>query len=164
MKEEEDIIEIDTEEVQPYTPSIPSSNVFKDLEQQLLVENDVDNINHIVELFNVNLQKKNIIRSAKLSDIQDRLVDHINERISLEPEEFSNEDLIKYHKIIQDTLSKTSDNMDNIKVPSIQINQQVNVNNIEFDSDSRKRILSAVNSILNGEVDSNSLEIKKIEE
>jgi len=164
MKEEEDIIEVDTEEVQPYTPSIPSSNVFKDLEQQLLVENDVDNINHIVELFNVNLQKKNIIRSAKLSDIQDRLVDHINERISLEPEEFSNEDLIKYHKIIQDTLSKTSDNMDNIKVPSIQINQQVNVNNIEFDSDSRKRILSAVNSILNGEVDSNSLEIKKIEE
>lgn len=164
MKEEEDIIEVDTEEVQPYTPSMPSSNVFKDLEQQLLVENDVDNINHIVELFNVNLQKKNIIRSAKLSDIQDRLVDHINERISLEPEEFSNEDLIKYHKIIQDTLSKTSDNMDNIKVPSIQINQQVNVNNIEFDSDSRKRILSAVNSILNGEVDSNSLEIKKIEE
>jgi len=161
---EEDIIEVDTEEVQPYTPSMPSSNVFKDLEQQLLVENDVDNINHIVELFNVNLQKKNIIRSAKLSDIQDRLVDHINERISLEPEEFSNEDLIKYHKIIQDTLSKTSDNMDNIKVPSIQINQQVNVNNIEFDSDSRKRILSAVNSILNGEVDSNSLEIKKIEE
>lgn len=164
MKEEEDIIEVDTEEVQPYTPSIPSSNVFKDLEQQLLVEDDVDNINHIVELFNVNLQKKNIIRSAKLSDIQDRLIDHINERISLEPEEFSNEDLIKYHKIIQDTLSKTSDNMDNIKVPSIQINQQVNVNNIEFDSDSRKRILSAVNSILNGEVDSNSLEIKKIEE
>lgn len=164
MKDEEDIIEVDTEEVQPYTPSIPSSNVFKDLEQQLLVEDDVDNINHIVELFNVNLQKKNIIRSAKLSDIQDRLVDHINERISLEPEEFSNEDLIKYHKIIQDTLSKTSDNMDNIKVPSIQINQQVNVNNIEFDSDSRKRILSAVNSILNGEVDSNSLEIKKIEE
>ena len=92
MKEEEDIIEVDTEEVQPYTPSIPSSNVFKDLEQQLLVEDDVDNINHIVELFNVNLQKKNIIRSAKLSDIQDRLVDHINERISLEPEEFSNED------------------------------------------------------------------------
>lgn len=161
---EEDIIEVDTEEVQPYTPSIPSSNVFKDLEQQLLSEDDVDNINHIVELFNVNLQKKNIIRSAKLSDIQDRLVDHINERISLEPEEFSNEDLIKYHKIIQDTLSKTSDNMDNIKVPSIQINQQVNVNNIEFDSDSRKRILSAVNSILNGEVDSNSLDIKKIEE
>lgn len=164
MKDEEDIIEVDTEEVQPYTPSIPSSNVFKDLEQQLLIEDDVDSINHIVELFNVNLQKKNIIRSAKLSDIQDRLVDHINERISLEPEEFSNEDLIKYHKIIQDTLSKTSDNMDNIKVPSIQINQQVNVNNIEFDSDSRKRILSAVNSILNGEVDSNSLEIKKIEE
>lgn len=161
---EEDIIEVDTEEVQPYTPSIPSSNVFKDLEQQLLSEDDVDNINHIVELFNVNLQKKNIIRSAKLSDIQDRLVDHINERISLEPEEFSNEDLIKYHKIIQDTLSKTSDNMDNIKVPSIQINQQVNVNNIEFDSDSRKRILSAVNSILNGEVDSNSLEINNKEE
>ena len=121
------------------------------LEKELVKEENIDDINRIVELFNLNLQKKNIIRSAKLSDVQDKVVDQIIQRIELEPEEFSNDDLIKYHKIIQETLDKTDTTMDNIKAPTIQINQQVNVDKIMFDSDSRKRILSAVNDILNSE-------------
>ena len=121
------------------------------LEKELVKEENIDDINRIVELFNLNLQKKNIIRSAKLSDVQDKVVDQIIRRIELEPEEFSNEDLIKYHKIIQETLDKTDTTMDNVKVPTIQINQQVNVDKIMFDSDSRKRILSAVNDILNSD-------------
>lgn len=121
------------------------------LEKQLIKEENIDDINRIVDLFNVNLQKKNIIRSAKLSDVQDKVVEQILQRIYLEPEEFSNEDLIKYHKIIQETLDKTDTTMDNVKVPTIQINQQVNVDKIMFDSDSRKRILSAVQDILNGD-------------
>lgn len=121
------------------------------LEKQLIKEDNLDDINRIVELFNVNLQKKNIIRSAKLSDVQDKVVDQILQRINLEPEEFSNEDLIKYHKIIQETLDKTDTTMDNVKVPTIQINQQVNVDKIMFDSDSRKRILAAVHDILNAD-------------
>ena len=121
------------------------------LEKELVKEENIDDINRIVELFNLNLQKKNIIRSAKLSDVQDKVVDQIIQRIELEPEEFSNDDLIKYHKIIQETLDKTDTTMDNIKAPTIQINQQVNVDKIMFDSDSRKRILSAVNDILNSD-------------
>ena len=121
------------------------------LEKQLVKEDNLDDINRIVELFNVNLQKKNIIRSAKLSDVQDKVVDQILQRINLEPEEFSNEDLIKYHKIIQETLDKTDTTMDNVKIPTIQINQQVNVDKIMFDSDSRKRILAAVHDILDTE-------------
>ena len=34
-------------------------------------------------------------------------------------------------------------------MPTIQINQQVNVDKMVFDSDSRKRILAAVQEILN---------------
>lgn len=130
------------------------------LEKELVKEENIDDINRIVELFNLNLQKKNIIRSAKLSDVQDKVVDQIIQRIELEPEEFSNEDLIKYHKIIQETLDKTDTTMDNVKVPTIQINQQVNVDKIMFDSDSRKRILSAVNDILNSDeiIDLDSIE------
>lgn len=134
------------------------------LEKQLIKEDNIDDINRIVDLFNLNLQKKNIIRSAKLSDVQDKVVDQILQRIDLEPEEFSNDDLIKYHKIIQETLDKTDTTMDNVKTPTIQINQQVNVDKIMFDSDSRKRILSAVQDILNGDeiLDFNAL--KEIEE
>ena len=44
--------------------------------------------------------------------------------------------------------------LDDIKAPTIQINQQVNVDNVNnFNAESRKRILSAVNSIMNGDTE-----------
>ncbi len=132
-----------------------------ELEEQLIQEDNIDEINRIVELFNLNLQKKNIIRSAKLSSVQDKIVNHIEERIALEPESIDDKDLIGYHKAIQDTLNKSDTSMENVKVPTIQINQQVNVDKITFDSDSRKRILAAVNNILNSE--DTDLEALKLE-
>lgn len=127
------------------------NNNLTKLEKKLIKEENIDELQELVELFNLNLQKKNILRNAKLSDVQDRVVEQILQRIALEPEEFSNDDLIKYHKIIQETLMKTDTTLDNIKVPNIQINQQVNVDKMIFNSESRKRILEAVNDILNGE-------------
>lgn len=124
-------------------------NNLTKLEKKLIKEENIDELQELVELFNLNLQKKNILRNAKLSDVQDRVVEQILQRIALEPEEFSNDDLIKYHKIIQETLTKTDTTLDNIKVPNIQINQQVNVDKMIFNSESRKRILAAVNDILN---------------
>lgn len=121
------------------------------LEKQLIKKENLDEINEIVDLFNINLQKKNIIRSAKLSDVQDNVVNQIAERIDKKADEFSNEDLIKYYKVIQDTLTKTDTTMENVKAPSIQINQQINVDNMQFDAESRKRILNTVNEILNNE-------------
>lgn len=126
------------------------NNNLTKLEKKLIKEENIDELQELVELFNLNLQKKNILRNAKLSDVQDRVVEQILQRIALEPEEFSNDDLIKYHKIIQETLTKTDTTLDNIKVPNIQINQQVNVDKMIFNSESRKRILEAVNDILDG--------------
>ena len=125
-------------------------STISDLETRLMDEDNLDEINKIVEMFNVNLQKKNIIRSAKLSDVQDKVVQQMTDRFENRADSFSNDDLIKYHKIIQDTLTKTDTTMDNVKTPTIQINQQVNVDNVTFNSESRKRILEAVNNILNG--------------
>lgn len=128
-------------------------NTLAKLEKKLIKEENLDSLNELVELFNVNLQKKNILRSAKLSDVQDKVVEQMLERITLEPNEIRDDDLIKYHKVIQDTLNKTDTTLDNIKAPSIQINQQVNVDKMIFDSEARKRILSAVNDILNGDTE-----------
>ena len=125
---------------------------LKKLEKKLVKENNIDELNSIVDLFNVNLQKKNIIRSAKLSEAQDLVVDQMLGRLKLEPEEITDDNLIKYHKAIQDTLNRSDTTMDNIKAPNIQINQQVNVDKMVFDSEARKRILSAVNGILNGDI------------
>lgn len=128
-------------------------NTLAKLEKKLIKEENLDSLNELVELFNVNLQKKNILRSAKLSDVQDKVVEQMLERITLEPNEIRDDDLIKYHKVIQDTLNKTDTTLDNIKAPNIQINQQVNVDKMIFDSEARKRILGAVNDILNGDTE-----------
>lgn len=137
------------------------SNI-NDLEARLMDEDNLDEINKIVEMFNVNLQKKNIIRSAKLSDVQDKVVQQMTDRFENRADSFSNDDLIKYHKIIQDTLTKTDTTMDNVKTPTIQINQQVNVDNVTFNSESRKRILEAVNNILNGSEEVEDIEVEEV--
>lgn len=136
-------------------------STINELETKLLNEDNLDEINKIVEMFNVNLQKKNIIRSAKLSDVQDKVVQQMTDRLEQRADSFSNDDLIKYHKIIQETLTKTDTTMDNVKTPTIQINQQVNVDNVTFNSESRKRILEAVNNILNGSENVEDVEIEE---
>lgn len=121
------------------------------IEEKILQEKNLDELQELVDLFNLNLKKKDIVRSAKLSEIQDKIVEQMSKRIEQRPDEFSNNDLLNYHKTVQDTLSKTDSTLDDIKVPTIQINQQFNVNNADsdqFDSDSRKRILATVNEIL----------------
>ena len=135
-------------------------STINELETKLMEEENLDEINKIVEMFNVNLQKKNIIRSAKLSDVQDKVVQQMTDRFEQRADSFSNDDLIKYHKIIQETLTKTDTTMDNVKTPTIQINQQVNVDNVTFNSESRKRILEAVNNILNGSENVEDAEIE----
>lgn len=139
-------------------------STIDELETKLMDEDNLDEINKIVEMFNVNLQKKNIIRSAKLSEVQDKVVQQMTDRFDQRADSFSNDDLIKYHKIIQETLTKTDTTMDNVKTPTIQINQQVNVDKVTFNSDSRKRILEAVNNILNGEEKVEDVEVEESED
>lgn len=124
------------------------------LSDKLIKTNDFDELNEIVEMFNLDLQKKNLIRGVKLSEVQDKVVDQLSMRLTERADNFSNDDLIKYLKTIQETLNKTTVTTDDIKAPTIQINQQVNVDNVNnFDAESRKRILSAVNSIMNGDTE-----------
>lgn len=122
----------------------------KDIEEYILTEENMDDLNDIVNLFNLSLKKRNLIRSSKLSEVQDKVVEQIATRVSESPNEFSNEDLLKYYKTIQDTLSRTDTHFEDLKVPTIQLNQQINITkNEEFDRDSRKKIVDTVNQILN---------------
>ena len=119
-----------------------------DLENEILNSTDTDELVDIIDLFNINLQKRNIIRNKKLSDVQDKVVERMLEKIESEPWEFSNDDLIKLHKVIQETL-KSSSTLDKESIPTIQVNQQINVSSPEFSRESRAKILSAVRDILN---------------
>lgn len=123
------------------------STPMEDLETEIMETDDADALSDIIDIFNLSLQKRNIIRNKKLNDIQDKVVERMLEKLESEPWEFSNEDLIKFHKVIQDTLSKSS-TIDKDEIPKIQINQQINVASVEFDRESRSKILAAVKSIM----------------
>lgn len=119
------------------------------LETSIREEQNIDELNNIIDIFNINMKKKDIIRSSKLSEIQDKIVQQMYDRVDKRADDFSNSDLIQMHKVVNDTLAKSDNTLDNVKVPTIQVNQQINVNGQEFDRESRQRILDTVNSILN---------------
>lgn len=121
------------------------------LESEILSADSVDNLNDVIDIFNVNLKKKDLLRNKKLNDVQDKIVDQMLERVDKRADEFSNSDLIQFHKVVQDSIAKMDNSLDNVKVPSIQINQQVNVGAQEFNRESRARILDVVDKILNSD-------------
>ena len=129
-----------------------------ELEQKILSSDNADELSNVIDIFNLNLKKRNIVRNKKLNDIQDKVVERMLDKIENEPWEFSNEDLIKFHKVIQDTLTKTETTLDKEIIPTIQVNQQINVASPEFSRESRAKILSAVHEILKNNV------IEEIEE
>ena len=128
----------------------------EDMVDSILEETDIDDLNDIIKLFNINLKKRNLIRSSKLSEVQDKVVEQIASRVEDRPDNFSNDDLLKYYKTIQDTLNRADSSLDDMEVPTIQVNQQINVGTNEFDRDSRKRILDTVNQILKTAKDTSS--------
>lgn len=132
-----------------------------ELEQMLINGDNIDELKDIIDLFNLNLKKKDILRSSKLSDIQDKISEQIATRIDKRANEFSNADLLNYFKVVQDIIARSDNSLENIKTPSIQINQQNNVN-IDIDNakrlnkESRDKVVDAVQAILAkyGNVDS----------
>ena len=97
---------------------------LSDLEQKLIAEQDTQELQQIVDLFNLNIRKKDILRARKLSNLQDKISDQMQARVEEHADEFSNKDLLDYFKTIQDTLSKSDTLITPENMPAIQINQQ----------------------------------------
>lgn len=133
-------IELDSEVVE-------QQNNDESLEVQLMKAEDQREINNIVQLFNANMQKKNIIRSNKMSDLQDKIIDQVQQRIDKHAGEFSNKDLLDYMNSIQSMISKQGLDQ-TVEAPTIQL-KQVNVNiGEQLDQQSRDRIKDAIAAIL----------------
>lgn len=144
----------------PETINITSD--INEIEKHILEEENIDNLNDIIKLFNISLKKKDLLRSSKLSEAQDKVVNQIISRVTERPDNFSNDDLIKYYKTIQDSLIKTDTSLENINIPTIQLNQQINIaKDSEFDRESRKKILNTVNKILDA-AKTNSQELSEV--
>lgn len=121
----------------------------QDISEKFLTETDPRELQSIVDLFNLNMRKKNMLRTTRISEIQDGIVNQIFQRVSSRPDEFSNSDLINYFKVMQETLLK---NPTEAELPQIHINQSnqvnINVDNQGLDRMSRERVANAIRNIL----------------
>lgn len=124
----------------------------QELSDKFLTETDPKELQTIVDMFNLDMKKKNMLRTTRISEIQDNIVSQIFERVSSRPDEFSNSDLINYFKVMQETLLK---NPTETELPQIHINQNNQVNiNMESNGPvlnrmSRERVANAIRNILN---------------
>lgn len=99
------------------------SSTPAELEKGIMETNDPEELQKIIDLFNINIKKKDIIRTAKLNELQDQTLSQIRERIMKNPDLFSNRDLLDYFKVMQETINKADISTNNL--PKIQYNQQI---------------------------------------
>lgn len=126
-----------------------------DLINQIIAESDIEKTKDLTYLFNINQNKKTMIRVDKLSGLQDNLVDQLVRRISERPDEISNKELMDGLKIVQDIIERGQKQVAGVtETPLIQINQQNNEVNIGDQTaagltrESRDKVRNAVNALL----------------
>jgi hypothetical protein len=124
---------------------------------QIVEETSIEKTKDLTHLFNVNQNKKTMIRLNKLSDLMDVITDQAVTRFSTRPDEISNQDLMSSLKTVQDLIERGTKQTSGVQeTPLIQINQQTNEVNVNADSgqnlgrDSRERVKNAVNTLLAG--------------
>lgn len=154
---------------------IPSINVSttdnksRELAQEILNTEDFDKVKDLTALFNMNTKKRNVVRVLKMTELLDNVTDKVIDRFNKTPDNFTNEDLLKYMQVTEASIEKANKNLDMVEeAPAIQLNQnnQVNINIGEtLTRDSRERINDAVQSIIKKlQHNDNVIDVDNIEE
>ena len=121
----------------------------EDLIKNIVLEQDPDRLKDLVSLFNTVQSKKNIVRVDAFSKLLDKISDQMIERFEKKPGEFSNKDLLDYLNAVRSAMDKSDIVPENINMPVIQNNTQVNLNiDTGLSKESKERVADAVNSIL----------------
>ena len=132
----------------------------------IINEDDIDKTKQLLNLFNVNIAKKNTIRVMKVDKLLDKVTDEALKRVEERPDEINNKDLLNYASVAQNQIDKSMQIIKSInETPTIQLNQDnsvnINITQPELSRESRERILKAVEQIMNSKEDVVDVEIKK---
>ena len=114
---------------------------------EIIKTNDPDKLEDLTNLFELNKKKKSIARQNRLADLLSKLDDEVERRVNENPFAIDDPYLAKYISIMQDAANK----LRNENSPRVQINNQkneLNINSIERNRESRAKVLDAVNAIL----------------
>lgn len=139
----------------------PLDQKLNNLVNDIMDEQDPNKTKDLVELFNWNISKKNIVRIRKLNNLYDSITDQMVERVDKRADQFSNSDLLDYVKTIQNAIDINTKNLSQVQEPPMilqQHNTQINVNlSNNFDQEAKQRIIAAVQATLN-QVENNKKE------
>lgn len=135
------------------------------LAQQIMEETDIDKVKDLTNLFNLDMQKRNVARVLKMTDLLDQVTDQVLTRFERTPDNFSNEDLIKFMQVTENSIEKANKTLSQVdQTPAIQYqqNNQVNINiGDSLNRESRQRVTDTVQALLkkfgNGEIDITAL-------
>ena len=122
-----------------------------DLINQIIVETDTSKAKDLTTLFNVNQNKKALIRTSKISELYDILTEQALVRFRNRPDEISNQELLSFLKVLQDLLEKSQKQATGTdEKPLITINSQTNNigNSLPKTKESRDRINNVIVDIL----------------
>lgn len=133
--------------------SLDTALSVTEVADKIFSESDPKKTQDLIELFNWNINKKHILRTAKLDSLFDDITEQMVLRFKTKPDQFSNEDLLNYMKTVQSAIDNNAKSIDKEKEPPKimqQNNTQINLNiQQDLTSESRARVLAAINSILN---------------
>ena len=122
--------------------------------ERIVAETDEQKTKDLTHLFNVNQNKKTMVRVNKLNDLLDTITDQALTRFTQRPDEISNKELFDGLKIVQDLIERGQKQVSTPEeMPLIQVNQQTNEVNIggapsNLNRDSRERVKNAVLGLL----------------
>lgn len=136
------------------------------LTEQIMGETDIDKFNDLTNLFEMNHRKKNMARINRLSNLLEMVDDEVILRLSTSPNAIQDKDLVAYMKTAQSSIDSIEGNLN--KTPLVQINNQrneIHIDNSGLNQESRKKVLDAVMSILEGSKVDDIIEVEgEIEE
>lgn len=132
------------------TPDLNQESL--ELISKIIAETDEQKSRDLTYLFNVNQNKKTMVRVNKLSDLLDTITDQALARFTARPDEISNKELFDGLKTVQDLIERGQKQVAGpVEAPLIQVNNQTNEVNFgegTLNRDSRERVKSAVLSLL----------------
>lgn len=124
--------------------------IDENLTDELLATTDTDDTKRIVDMFNLHIKKKEIIRASKYSDLLDNIAEQIEKRVTQTPDQFSNKDLVDYVNTLQKAITtSTTATVDSLPVIQMTQNNAITVNSGEaLDRTSIDKIKDVLKAIL----------------
>ena len=138
----------------------------QEIANQILETEDIEQVKDLAHLFNLNAQKRNVLRIMKMNGLLDNVTDEIITRFENTPQNFTNEELLRYMQVTEAAIDRANKNLglvDDTPVITYNQNNQVNISiSDEIGTEGRQRVTEVIQSILaklqNGETVENMID------